>query len=171
MSSWISINRIKRQDFVTLSDYFIVNYNQIKDYLFSEYSFLDDIEEFPSIKQLRRYVVEQKENENDEVYYDRAMFMLDQIRSIVDEYSIISKISSKEREYLSNHKNYEEMFFLKRQHNFEKSLIELFEDRINVNPYFYASVPLTEDDLIKINSVLGTSIKYDKDYVYQLFIG
>lgn len=171
MSSWISISRIKRQDFITLSDYFIVNYNQIKDYLFSEYSFLDDIEEFPSIKQLRRYVIEQEENESDEDYYDKAMFMLNQIRSIVDEYSIISKISSKEREYLSSNKNHEEIFFVKRQYNLEKSLIEIFKDRINATPYFYASVPLYEDDLMKINSILGTDVKYDKDYVYQLFVG
>lgn len=72
MSSWVSVDRIKKQSFFKMNEFLIINYHEIKENVLPENEGMEELGEYPSINELRRYVP-RLVGENKDVYYERAL--------------------------------------------------------------------------------------------------
>lgn len=168
MSLWVSLHRIERKPFLTLPDYLVANYHEAKEHVLSHLEGVDELDDFPSESEMRRYIGKET-GENKQGYYERALQHLPELKEYYLKYKPVSLVLSKEQDYLENHDHYEELFFLKRCYDLADSL------RVELRKGFKESdnmpIVLSKADLNTFNELSGQSIPYEEGYIYKLNVG
>lgn len=168
MSLWVSLHRIERKSFLTLSDFLIANYHEAKDNTLTELAGIDELQDYPSEREIRRYV-EKEIGENKKDYYERALLVVPELKEKYSRYLPITMVSSKEQDYLETHSNFEELFFQKRCYELADSLkaelINYFKESNGM------SIVMNEKTLYQFNVIAEQDIVYEERYIYKLFIG
>lgn len=168
MSLWVSLHRIERKPFLTLPDFLVANYHEAKDNILSDLAGIDELDEFPSESEMRRYIGKEK-GEDKQSYYERALQLVPEMQEQYQRYQPITMVLSKEQDYLETHSNYEELFFQKRCYELANTL------RAELRSYFKESdnlaIVLDEQALNEFNVIAEQTIVYEEGYVYKLFVG
>lgn len=168
MSLWVSLDKIERKPFLTLPDRLVANYHVIKEHVLQELGGVTELAEFPSIGEMRRYI-EKNPEESKDAYYDRALQLLPELKAYVLKYQPVAMVLGDERDYLENHRNYEELFFLKRCYELADDLKEAFADKFATSDDM--AIVLTADELSDFNKLTEQDVEYDEKYIYKLFVG
>lgn len=168
MSLWVAVYRLKKQSFLTLTDFQAINYREMTENVLNEYKGIEELPEYPSLKALRHYIG-RLEGESKDVYYERALAMLPQVQHAYEKVRTIWNIGQTERQYLENDQHYEELFFVKRCYDLASSLRTHFPQVMILDHEF--SVVLDEAGVELFNQVSGSSVVYDEEYMYKLEVG
>ncbi|PLS19473.1 hypothetical protein CVD28_03390 [Bacillus sp. M6-12] len=168
MALWVSVQRIKREPFLTISDFHVANYHEIKENFIFEYKGIDELSDYPSMSEVRRYI-ERKENESKEEYYDRAIQELPKLKEMYSRYCDILNISTKEQEYLEDYQQYEELFFWKRCYDLAKQLKDVFKDEFVQSDDY--PILLDKEKMEEFNRLTEQTICFDSGYIYKLSVG
>lgn len=168
MSLWVSLHRIERKPFLTLPDFLVANYHEAKEHVLSKLEGVDELDDFPSESEIRRYIGKET-GENKQGYYERALQHLPELKEYYLKYKPVSLVLSKEQDYLDDYANYEELFFLKRCYELADDLKEQFSHKFNESDGM--AIVLSADDLSRFNELTGQSIACEEGYIYKLFVG
>ena len=168
MSLWVSLHRIERKPFLTLPDRLIANYHVIKEHVLQELGGLNDLPDYPSIGELRRYI-EKSPEESKDAYYDRALQLLPELKAHVLQYQPVSMVLSDEQDYLETYSNYEELFFRKRCYELADDLKEAYSHKFATSDDM--AIVLTAEELSRFNKMTEQHFAYEEKYIYKLFVG
>lgn len=168
MSLWVSLDRIERKPFLTLPDRLVANYHEIKENVLQELGGLDELADYPSIGELRRYI-EKNPEESKDAYYDRALQLLPELKAYVLQYQPVAMVLGDEQDYLEQYANYEELFFRKRCYELAGVLKAEFADKFAVSDGM--AIVLTAEELKRCNGLTEQEIPFEPSYIYKLFIG
>lgn len=173
MSLWVSVHRIKREPFLTLSDELVANYLRLKEFLEFGFKEIDELTEYPSLKELRQYIPKNADETN-EVYYDRACAELPIYQQFYSKNKAALEVGGKEQAYLEKDSSHEELFFLKRCYVLAENLEEKFPFKKEILPNedeYLHSLVLDESLCQRFNELTNSNIQYDKDYITYLYVG
>ena len=173
MSLWVSVHQIKREPFLTLSDQLVANYTRLKEFLNYEFQDIDELSEYPSLKEIRRYIPK-NEGETNEEYYDRAISELPIYQAFYNQNKAALQVKDKEQTYLEKDSSYQELFFLKRCYSLAEQLEKDFpfqKDTFPNEECYLHSLVLDESLCKRFNELSNADIQYDKEYVTFLYVG
>ena len=168
MSLWVALYRIKRQPFLKLTDVQVANYHEIKENVLPYLKEIDELADFPSLNELRRYI-SRETGEDKDAYYDRAIAELPKLKETHLKYKAVEMVLPDERDYLEAHQNYEELFFLKRCYDLEKELKVEFQADFSASDGL--AIVLDEDKLERFCRRAKVEFHYERDYIYKLVAG
>lgn len=171
MGSWISLSRIKRKDFITLSDRDAVIVGEVLDNIIDEYEGILEFPSFPLHSELARFIG-RFDGESREDYYDRAVEEIAELKEQVIRASKFTEITPEESEYLYVYHNFEELFFLKREYDLEKVILDVFEKDFE-SEYADVSMPIALDGSMFtcFCELTGYGGDFDDSYIYKLSVG
>lgn len=168
MSLWVAVYRIKRQPFLTLTDFHVANYHEIKENVLEELSGVDELADFPNFGELRRYI-SRESGEDKETYYERGLAVLPKLKERYRHYQPIETVLPDERDYLESHDVYEELYFVKRCYALEKTLKDEFKEQFLKSE----GLPIVLDaaSLERFCQLAEQEIPYEEGYIYKLVAG
>ncbi|AEO93765.1 gp507 [Bacillus phage G] len=167
MATWVYIERIKKQPFFTLSDFNIINYHEIVENVIEFNKGIDELSDYPSMKEARRYF-RRLAGETKEEFYERVLIELPARKARYEKYKEVLDIKGEEYNYLKNSENYEEIFFVKRQYELEDMLKECFREEFKENNNY--PILLDEYKLEQFNFIADKEFEYDEEYLYKLHV-
>lgn len=174
MSLCVSVDKVKRQPFLTLDDFHVINYQEIREWIIGRFAGVDELPEYPSMKEVRQYI-DRFEDESKEQYYDRALREIPLLKREYNRFrfSSIMNVKSEEQEYLEDYHTYEEIFFRKRCYDLADILMDNFKKSFEGSGFLdvYFPIVLNKEQLEQFNQLAEQDIKYEEEYIYKLSVG